>query len=91
MAVAVLADDQQVRQGLQRYIVELRTVSSRLSGKDLLAMGVVRGPKMAELLGRLLAARLDGLVETVDDERTMARKWVNNSQAASSKAKEACL
>ena len=91
MAVAVLADDQQVRQGLQRYIVELRTVSSRLSGKDLLAMGVVRGPKMAELLGRLLTARLDGLVETVDDERTMARKWVNNSQAASSKAKEARL
>jgi tRNA nucleotidyltransferase (CCA-adding enzyme) len=79
-AVAILTEDPQIRQGLDRYIAEYRTVSPRLNGEDLLAMGVTQGPEVGELLARLRDARLDGLVETADDEREMARDWISRRQ-----------
>ncbi len=82
-AVAILTDDPRIRQGLDRYIAEFRSVSPRLTGEDLLAMGVTQGPEVGELLARLLDSRLDGLVETVDDERGMARDWIASHQAVS--------
>jgi tRNA nucleotidyltransferase (CCA-adding enzyme) len=82
-AVAILTDAPRVRQGLDRYIAEFRTVSPRLTGEDLLAMRVIQGPEIGELLARLLDARLDGLVETVDDEREMARDWISRRQVVS--------
>ena len=79
-AMAILADDRQVRQGLDWYIAELRKVVPQLTGDDLLAMGVPQGAGVGEILGRLLDARLDGLVETVSDERTMVGEWIANGQ-----------
>jgi tRNA nucleotidyltransferase (CCA-adding enzyme) len=80
-AVAILNDDLQIRQGLERYISEFRNVSPQLTGEDLLAMGVAEGPEIGELLACLLDARLDGQVKTVDDEQAMARNWISRRRA----------
>ena len=79
-ANAILAEDRNVRQGLKWYISKLRNVAALLTGDDLLAMGVVQGTEVGEVLGRLLDARLDGLVKTVGDEREMVRRWISNER-----------
>ena len=80
-ANAILAEDRNVRQGLKWYISKLRNVAALLTGDDLLAMGVVQGTEVGEVLGRLLDARLDGLVKTVGDEREMVRRWISNERS----------
>ena len=43
-----------------------------LTGRDLLEMGCPKGPRVGRLLGDLRGARLDGEVETLEDERAWA-------------------
>jgi hypothetical protein len=43
-------------------------------------MGVPEGPLVGRILGRLLAARLDHLVESVEDERRLVRSILAESE-----------
>ena len=61
-------DDPLVAQRLKTYLTELSHVKTGLNGDDLIALGVPRGPTIGKLLEDLLAARLDGLVATREDE-----------------------
>ena len=59
---------------LRLYLDELRHVRPLLDGNDLLAMGVLEGPRVGELLHTLLDARLDGLVSTREEEEAYVRR-----------------
>ena len=66
---AVLAvSDPVLTQRLQLYLNDLRHVTTILNGDDLLAMGVPEGPLVGSMLSELLAARMDGLLATREDE-----------------------
>jgi len=56
---------------LRRYLDEWKQVSPRLTGDDLLSMGVPNGPMVGEILRKLLSARLDGLVSNGEGERAL--------------------
>jgi len=71
---ALAAGDATVARWLRLYLDELRHVRPLLDGDDLMALGVREGPEVGLLLTKLLDARLDGLVESVEDEETMVRR-----------------
>jgi tRNA nucleotidyltransferase (CCA-adding enzyme) len=56
------------------YLAIYRRVRPLLGGEDLLALGLPPGPAIQKVLTALRAARLDGQVSSVDDERAFARR-----------------
>ena len=50
-----------------------------LSGAALHAMGIPRGKRLGEVLGRLQHAKLDGEVKTRKDEEELVRDWMAKS------------
>lgn len=73
-AAAALAPQEGSRRNLQRYLRQWRTVRPLLSGRDLARMGIPKGPQMGQLLETLLHARLEGLVQTREDEEAFIRQ-----------------
>ncbi|MXY43721.1 MAG: CCA tRNA nucleotidyltransferase [Dehalococcoidia bacterium] len=71
---AVAATDTKVADWLRLYLDELRHVRPLLDGDNLMALGVREGPEVGLLLTKLLDAKLDGLVESVEDEEAMVRR-----------------
>lgn len=57
-----------VRALLSHYVTQLRQIKTALNGADLLQLGVAAGPDVGAMLQQLLAAKIDGLVVTRDDE-----------------------
>lgn len=61
---------------LRLYLEELRGVRPSLDGSDLLALGIPQGPRVGEALAALRRARLDGQVQSRDDEAAFVREWL---------------
>jgi len=72
----VAGDDETVRQYLMLYWGALRYVKSELNGDDLISMGIPKGPRIKEMLDRLLDARLDGEVSTREGEVEVVKGWL---------------
>ena len=77
---ALAADEPMVRQRLELYVSEPRHVRPLLDGHDLIALGVPEGPRVGELLEGILAARLDGLLSTREDEETYVVRSIETGQ-----------
>lgn len=76
-----LASPPAVREPLLRYVTAMRGLRPRLSGRDLIALGVPEGPRVGEILRRLREARLDGAVATRRDEEQLVRDLVQQTDA----------
>ena len=74
---AIATADPLVKERLELYMAELRHVRPLLDGNDLMELGVSEGPAVGELLDRLLAARLDGLLSSREDEERLVRNVVS--------------
>jgi len=64
---------------LKRYLVAFmknKAVKTALRGRDLQAMGLTPGPQYKTILGKLLDARIDGMVTTEAEEHAFVRKWL---------------
>ena len=59
------------------YHTRLRNVSTTISGKDLLDMGLASGPVFSKMLQAVLEAKLNGLVKTREDELAFIRKNIS--------------
>ena len=71
---------------LKRHLmayVKNKAVKTALTGRDLQVLGLQPGPQYKTILGKLLDARIDGMVTTEEEERTFVRKWLGeqNSRA----------
>ena len=71
---ALASEDPVVVQRLEWYDRELRRVKTALNGDDLIVLGMPQGPKVGKLLEALLAARLDGLITTRQDEESFVAR-----------------
>ena len=80
LAGAWLAGSAVARRQIEWFLVEARTVHSLLSGDDLLALGAPRGPRIRDLLDRLRDCRLDGAATTREEERALARQWLDPAE-----------
>jgi tRNA nucleotidyltransferase (CCA-adding enzyme) len=82
--VLLLAKQMSRRQGaglnlLRRCLtayMKNRIMKTSLTGRDLQAMGLQPGPQYKTILGKLLDARIDGMVTTEAEERDFIRKWL---------------
>jgi tRNA nucleotidyltransferase (CCA-adding enzyme) len=68
-----LTTDPVVAENIRRYIEGLESGTARLTGFDVMGLGVPQGPLTGEVLRRLRDARLDGLTDTVEDERRLVQ------------------
>jgi tRNA nucleotidyltransferase (CCA-adding enzyme) len=62
---------------LKRHLstyVKNRTVKTALTGLDLKSMGLKPGPQYKTILGKLLDARIDGMITTEAEERAFVQK-----------------
>jgi tRNA nucleotidyltransferase (CCA-adding enzyme) len=72
-----LATDSAIaRRRLKLYLGKLRYIKPTLTGDDLRQMGIRPGPRMKEILHRLLTARLNGKVRSKQGEVEWVRRWV---------------
>ena len=61
------------------YLSRLADVRPELTGKDMINLGVPRGPDIGRFLNRLLHARLDGLTTSREDETALVKEWLTES------------
>jgi tRNA nucleotidyltransferase (CCA-adding enzyme) len=70
------AEDTPASWWAREYIDEMKGVKTILSGDEVQAMGIPRGPQVGEVLSLLRRARLDGAVTTREHEETLVREWI---------------
>jgi hypothetical protein len=58
-------------------------VKPRLNGADVQAMGIGAGPRIAQALQLLRAARLDGTARDRDDERVIVARFAKSIRDSS--------
>lgn len=63
---------EQVRRYISLYMTKLRNIRCELGGQELQQLGLKNGPLFGEVKERLLAARLDGLVNSLEEEKNLA-------------------
>ncbi len=68
---AALQSDGLVRDRLERYLAEWRSVQPETDGSWLRSRGLPPGPRYREILHALRSARLDGRISTSEDEARM--------------------
>ncbi len=69
-------EDAGLRAMVADYLGRLRFVRPVLDGNDLRALGLVPGPRYKEILGALLAARLDGHLHSRADEESFVKEYM---------------
>lgn len=70
------------RRRIQWYLAQGRAVRPRLTGRDLLALGVPGGPQVGAALGMLRRHRLDGGAGSVAEERELVKEWLTSGKEA---------
>ena len=65
---AIAAGDSAIGVRLDEYLRWLRSARPELSGDEIIALGVARGPEVGSTIRRLIAARRDGLVVSREEE-----------------------
>jgi tRNA nucleotidyltransferase (CCA-adding enzyme) len=66
-------DDDQVRKWISQYVTTFRKVRVLLDGKGLIALGLEPGPYFHKVFLRLLDARLNGQISSLEDEENLVR------------------
>jgi len=74
--LASRASSEQVRRFVSLYLTRLRGVAPLLDGKALLELGLQPGPGFGRVKERLMKARLDGEVQSREDELALVRTLV---------------
>ena len=75
LACRFTAGDGIMAERIDDFTGRLADVRPALSGDDVIALGVEPGPRVGRILAELLRARLDGEVETRQDEIEAVRAW----------------
>lgn len=63
---------------LEMYLNLLINTHVELSGDDLISLGVTKGPEIGEVLNNLLYAKLDGQLQSVDNEVQFVKDHLSN-------------
>ena len=79
---AWLRGSARARRRIQWYLARGRAMRPRLSGEDLLALGVPRGAQVGLALAMLRRHRLDGRVGSMAEERELVKEWLTSGKEA---------
>jgi tRNA nucleotidyltransferase (CCA-adding enzyme) len=67
-----------VKKSISRYYNQLKDIQPSIGGQDLLAIGLKPGPIFRQILEAVLDAKLNGKVETHQQEIDFAQRWVQS-------------
>src|SRR6266852_9387574 len=70
------------RRRIQWYLAHGRALRPRLTGRDLLALGVPGGPRVGAALGMLRRRRRDGVAGSLAEERELVKEWLTSGKEA---------
>ena len=70
----------EVHQYVEHYLTTWRHVRADLTGNDLKRLGVPQGPRVGQLLTRILAAKLDGEATSREAEEALVRRALADTQ-----------
>jgi tRNA nucleotidyltransferase (CCA-adding enzyme) len=73
------AEQDKVKKAVSHYVTTLHRTTTSLKGQDLKELGVPPGPIYREVLQAVLNARLNGRVQTRDEELTLARSLIRGA------------
>jgi tRNA nucleotidyltransferase (CCA-adding enzyme) len=73
---AWLAGEGKARRHIEWFLREGRARRPLVSGDEVMAAGVPRGPLVGQIMAHLRDLRLDGRVRTIEDERAAATEWM---------------
>lgn len=76
MLGAWLAGEAKARRYIEWFLREGRAGRPLLSGDEVMAAGVPRGPLVGQIMALLRDLRLDGRVGTIEDERAAVTEWM---------------
>lgn len=76
MANSLASDSPVARQHLSLYLSKFRYIKPALNGEDLKKLGVAQGPRIKEMLNKLLEARLNGEVASKREEEAIVKQWL---------------
>jgi len=80
LACAIAADSALVQQRLDLYLTRWRHVRTALDGSALQKLGVPSGPRLGWMLKALHGAKLDGKIETKEDETELVQRWLSQGR-----------
>lgn len=75
--VMVLARDERFKKRITECLEAGQRINMSLDGKALLQMGIKEGPEIGEILDQVRMAWLEGRISTSEEEKRIARQWVN--------------
>ena len=82
VACRLTAPDGIIAERIDDFTRRLADIRPVLNGDDLIELGVEPGPRVGRLLAELLRARLDGVVETKEDEIEAVRGAAGDGEGA---------
>lgn len=74
IAVCVAPLASQIRRSIKIYFEELKDIHTSLRGRDLVDLGIPQGPEIGKILEELHNARLDGELNSFEEERAYVHK-----------------
>ncbi|CCH47941.1 CBS domain-containing protein [Pseudodesulfovibrio piezophilus] len=77
-----------IRRNISQYLARLRDMEIEITGNDLHELGIEPGPIYSTILEKIMAAKIDGQVETKKDELDMAQECYARESAKEDKADE---
>jgi tRNA nucleotidyltransferase (CCA-adding enzyme) len=89
LALMARMERSELRKSIGDFLATTRRVRPHLRGDDLRALGIRPGPIYREILNSILYARLDGHVQSRDDELRFVRQRFARALAADASASPA--
>jgi tRNA nucleotidyltransferase (CCA-adding enzyme) len=65
-----------VKKSISKYYNQLKDIQPFIGGRELLAIGLKPGPVFGQILDALLDAKLNGEIETRQDEQEFVHRWI---------------
>lgn len=76
--LAARVDDTSLQKAISQFIYQGRKEKADIDGADLRELGLSPGPDFGRILRAALAAKLDGVAPTREDQLAMAQEWVRH-------------
>lgn len=78
--ICMISRDDKMDNRTIRYINYLKNIKTAVTGKDLIKLGQKPGPKFAEILERLLEEKINGRIETYEDELSYVNEIIEKKK-----------
>lgn len=76
------SESESVRQQISAFLTTYQKARASLTGDDLKRMGIKPGPLYRRILSKLLEARLNGVVNNEEEERSLVLSFIGRRRTA---------